>query len=140
MEKRGDAGLSKTTMELLRWLGPANGEEAFGRLAEEADAPKRLLLPRLLTQLGPAGIEAARRRLPDARWSVVRDACSVLGDLDDPELPQEMQGALRHPEGRVRHAAVAALVKSRAPSATAVLAGALPTREAGAAEKALEEL
>ena len=140
VEKRGDAGLSKTTVELLRWVGPASGEEAFRRLAEEAETPKRLLLLRLVTQLGPAGIDAARRRLADARWSVVRDACSVLGDLDDPELPQEMQGALRHPEGRVQHAAVAALVKSRAPGATAVLAGALPTLEAGAAEKALEEL
>ena len=40
----------------------------------------------------------------------------------------------------MQHAAVAALVKSRAPGATAVLAGALPTLEAGAAEKALEEL
>jgi hypothetical protein len=140
LEKRGDAGLSKTTVELLRWLGSASGEEAFRRLAEEAETPRRPLLLRLLTQLGPAAIEPARRRLGDARWSVARDACSVLGDLDDPELPQRMQGALRHPEGRVQQAAVAAMVKSRAPGAMAALADALPVLEAGAAEKALEEL
>ena len=140
LEKRGDAGLCKTTVELLRWLGSASGEEAFRRLAEEAEMPRRPLLLRLLTQLGPAAIEAARRRLGDARWSVARDACTVLGDLDDPELPQRMQGALRHPEGRVQQAAVSAMVKSRAPGAMAALADALPALEPGAAEKALEEL
>jgi HEAT repeat protein len=140
LEKRGDAGLSRTTVELLRWLGSASGEEAFRRLAEEAETPRRPLLLRLLTQLGPGGVEAAHRRLDDARWSVVRDACSVLGDLDDPELPQRMPGVLRHPERRVQQAAVAALVKSRAAGAMATLADALPVLEPGAAEKALEEL
>ena len=92
MEKRGDSGLTKTAVDLLTWLGPVGGEEAFSRLIEETVAPNRVLLLRLLTQLGSAGIEAARKRLSDERWYVVRNACYVLGDLDDPDLPRALRG------------------------------------------------
>jgi hypothetical protein len=140
MEKRGDAGLTKTTLELLRWMGPASGEEAFRRLVEEKVTPNRMLLLRLLTQLGAAGVEAARNRLADERWYVVRNACVVLGDLGDPEIARDMHGALRHADGRVQQAGVTALVKSQAPEATTALADALPALEARVAELALDEL
>ena len=140
MEKRGDSGLTKTAVELLTWLGPVGGEEAFSRLIEEAVAPSRVLLLRLLTQLGSAGIEAARKRLPDERWYVVRNACYVLGDLSDPDLPRALRGALQHEDVRVQQAALAAIVKCQVPESATVLTEALPTLEAGLAEKAIEEL
>jgi HEAT repeat protein len=140
VEKRGDAGLAKTTVKLLQWLGVMSGDEAFRRLAEETATPNRLLLLRLLTQMGPAGIGAARRRVVDERWYVVRNACVVLGELDDPDIAQQLRDPLRHAEARVQQAAVAALVKSHAPEAIATLANALPTLEGGVAEKALDEL
>jgi HEAT repeat protein len=140
MEKRGDSGLTKMAVELLTWLGPVGGEEAFSRLIEEAVAPNRVLLLRLLTQLGSAGIEAARKRLSDDRWYVVRNACYVLGDLSDPDLPQALRGALQHKDVRVQQAALAAIVKCQVPESATVLTEALPTLEAGLAEKAIEEL
>lgn len=140
MEKRGDSGLTKTAVELLTWLGPVGGEEAFSRLIEEVVAPNRVLLLRLLTQLGSAGIEAARKRLSDERWYVVRNACYVLGDLSDPDLPQALRGALQHKDVRVQQAALAAIVKCQIPESATVLTEALPTLEAGLAEKAIEEL
>jgi hypothetical protein len=140
MERRGDSGLTKTAVELLTWLGPAGGEQAFARLIEETAAPNRVLLLRLLTQLGPAGIEAARKRLSDERWYVVRNACYVLGDLNDPDLPQALRSALRHEDVRVQQAAVAAIVKCQLPESATVLTEALPTLEAGLVEKAIEEL
>jgi len=140
MEKRGDAGLAKTTVKLLQWLGETSGEEAFRRLVEESVTHNRMLLLRLLTQMGPAGMEAARKRVADDRWYVVRNACVVLGELDDPEIAQRLRDPLRHADARVQQAAVTALVKSHAPEAMASLANALPTLEGGVAEKALEEL
>jgi HEAT repeat protein len=139
VEKRGDVGLAKTTLKLLQWLGVASGEEAFRRLAEET-TPNRMLLLRLLAQMGPVGIGAARKRVADERWYVVRDACVVLGELDDPDIAQQLRDPLRHAEARVQQAAVTALVKSHAPEAIASLANALPTLEGGVAEKVLEEL
>ena len=140
MEKRGDAGLAKTTVKLLQWLGETSGEEAFRRLVEESVTHNRMLLLRLLTQMGPAGMEAARKRVADDRWYVVRNACVVLGELDDPDIAQRLREPLRHADARVQQAAVTALVKSHAPEAMASLANALPTLEGGVAEKALEEL
>jgi hypothetical protein len=140
MEKRGDPGLTKTAVELLTWLGPFGGEQAFARLVEETVAPNRVRLLRLLTQLGSAGIEAARKRLSDERWFVVRNACYVLGDLNDPDLPQALRGALQHQDVRVQQAAVSAIVKCHSPDSASVLTEALPTLEAGLVEKAIEEL
>jgi HEAT repeats len=140
MEKRGDSGLTKAAVELLTWLGPVGGEEVFSRLIEEAVAPNRVLLLRLLTQLGSAGIEAARKRLSDGRWYVVRNACYVLGDLSDPDLPQALRGALQHKDIRVQRAALVAIVKCQSPESATVLTEALPALEAGLAEKAIEEL
>ena len=140
MEKRGDAGLAKTTVKLLQWLGETSGEETFRRLAEESVTHNRMLLLRLLTQMGPVGLGAARKRLADDRWYVVRNACVVLGELDDPEIAQHLRDPLRHTDVRVQQAAVTALVKSHAIEALASLTNALPTLEGGVAEKALEEL
>jgi HEAT repeat protein len=127
-------------VELLSWLGLVGGDVAFYRLIDETDAAGRARLLRLLTQLGSAGMEAAREHLTDERWFVVRNACVVLGDLGDPDMPRQLQGALRHADGRVQQAAVAALIKNRTGAATAALADALPGLDPHIAEFALEEI
>ena len=70
----------------------------------------------------------------------MRNACVVLGELDDPDIAQQLRDPLRHADARVQQAAVTALVRSHAPEAIPSLANALPTLEGGVAEKALEEL
>ncbi len=140
MEKRGDAGLAKTTVDLLTWLGPAGAEAVFERLVEETVAPNRVRLLRLLAEFGPAATEAARKRLSDERWYVVRNACYVLGDLVDPETPQALREVLQHPDARVQQAALAALLKCQIPGSTTALTDSLTTLDASLAEKALDEL
>jgi hypothetical protein len=140
MEKRADSGMGRMLAELLSWLGLVGGDVAFHRLIDETDAGSRARLLRLLTQLGPAGMEAARDHLTDERWFVVRNACVVLGDLEDPDMPRQLQGALRHADGRVQQAAVSALIKNRTSTATAALADALPGLDPHIAEFALEEI
>lgn len=140
LQKRSDAAWIRTATSLLMMIGPLGGEAAFRRLDEEPVAAKRMPLIRLIRNLGTAAIEAARKRLADEHWYVVRNACQILGDLGDPELPAQLRGVVRHPEPTVQRAAIAALLKSNAGGRGEVLAQALPYLHAGVLEMALDEL
>jgi len=87
---------------LLKWMGPKGAEKAFERLDEEPSTSQRLRLIRLIGQLGPNALEVGRSRLGDNRWYVVRNACSILSSVGDPDLAAQLSGALRHPDGRVQ--------------------------------------
>ena len=140
LQKRGDAAWVRTATSLLMMIGPLGAEAAFRRLDEEPAASKRLPLIRLIRNLGTAATEAARKRLADEHWYVVRNACQILGDLADSELPAQLRGAVRHPEPTVQWAAITALLKSNAGGRGEVLAQALPYLDAGVLEMALDEL
>jgi hypothetical protein len=140
LEHRVDALWTKTVTSLLRLSGEVGGEQAFGRLVEEPAAPNRLRLIRLIEQLGAPAIQAARKRLGDERWYVVRNACYVLGNLADPELSTQLRAGLRHPEVRVQQAAVTAIIKNQVSNRAAVLAEALPYLQGQVLEMALDEL
>jgi HEAT repeat protein len=140
LQKRSDAAWVRTATSLLMMIGPLGAEVAFRRLDEEPAASNRLPLIRLIRNLGTAAIEATRKRLADERWYVVRNACQILGDLGDPELPAQLRGAVRHPEPTVQRAAITALLKSNAGGRGEVLAQALPSLHAGVLEMALDEL
>jgi hypothetical protein len=42
----------------------------------------------------------------------VRNACLILGELKDPELPEHLSAQLRHEDERVQQAAAAVVIKS----------------------------
>ncbi|HTX52574.1 MAG TPA: HEAT repeat domain-containing protein, partial [Candidatus Baltobacteraceae bacterium] len=140
LDVRGDAGLARRQVEIMRWAPSVSGEAAFARLVEEQVRATRMRLLRLLAELGPGAIEAARKRLTDERWYVVRNACCVLGEAGDPDAPKDLRAALRHNDVRVQQAAVAALARSEAPGATATMAEILPGLQAQVVEQALDEL
>jgi len=140
VEKRGDPAWAKTAAALLTWLGPFGGEKVFQRLEEEPAAANRMRLIRLLSQLGPAATELARARFSDRRWYVARNACIVAGELGDPELPNQLQGTLRHADSRVQQAAVTAIIKGHAPGGARVIADALSSLHPHVLELALDEL
>jgi HEAT repeat protein len=140
LDVRGDAGLGRQQVEVLRWVGKVSGEAAFSRLAGEQDTATRMRLLRLLAQLGAGATDAARRRLNDERWYVVRNACCVLGETGAADAPKALRGALRHGDGRVQQAAVAAVARSQAPDAAATLAEVLPDLQAEVVEQVLNEL
>ena len=139
LENRPDASV-KTIVDLLGWRGVSGAEEVFPLLVEEPLAPRRLRLLHLLGQLGPAARDAARKRLADDRWYVIRNACCVLAEVGEPEAPRRLQHALRHADQRVQSAAVMAFVKSRGPGLTEALVEALPGMMPHVAEMALNEL
>ena len=140
LEKRDDLGWARIVAPLLKWLGLTGAEKVFERLEKETVASNRMRLMRLFTQLGPARMEAARKRLADERWYVLRNACYVMGDTGDPGLPSQLRAALRHPDVRVQQAAVNAIIRSEAPDRARVLAESLPYLKAHVQEMTLFEL
>jgi HEAT repeat protein len=113
----------------------------FMLLEKENSAANRLRLVRMCAPLlGGAAMEAARRRLSDERWYVVRNACTVLGEVCDPDLPAQLRGALSHPDDRVQQAAVSSMIKCKAAGRGAGLAEALPRLKGQALDTSLDEL
>jgi hypothetical protein len=140
LQKRDDFAWTRTAGALLRWVGTPGAEACFHRLEEEQNTSNRLALLRLMGQAGPAAVAAACRRLEDARWYVVRNACQVLGAVKDPELLEHLGPVLRHADDRVQQTAAAAIIKSRLPQRAACFAEALPYLRAHVLEEILQEL
>lgn len=140
IQRHDDAEWVRTASWLLKQSSATAVEAIFQALEDESSASNRMRLVRLIEQLGPAGIEVARKRLTDERWYVVRNACVVLGALRDPELCAHLRDVLSHADGRVQKQAVAIMLKSQAPEAAKTLADALPSLQADVAEMALDEL
>jgi hypothetical protein len=140
LEKKNDSVWIKTVVGLLRWSDQKAIERIFVRLDKEQVAPNRLALVRFLGRVGPAGLSAARERLKRSEWYVVRNACKILGELKDPELPALLLPVLAHPDGRVQKAAFQAIKESRLPERKATLAEALPFVSPAILEEVLAEL
>lgn len=139
-QKKDDAAWMKTAATLFRWSGSAGIEKLFVRLQDEKTAATRMMLMRFIAQTGHAGLDAARKRLSDERWYVVRNACQVLSELKDPELLTQLAPALRHGDDRVQKAAVDVIIKGRDPARAKTFAEALPHLRAHTLEHVLDEL
>ncbi|HSA91447.1 MAG TPA: HEAT repeat domain-containing protein [Terriglobales bacterium] len=138
--KRDDPAVARMVSTLLCWSGGPAITRVFQQLAEEPVASNRLALLRLIPRLGEAALEPARQQVKDQRWFVVRNACKLLSELKDPDLPRQLAPALRHRDERVQKAALAALRHSHLPERTTVLAEALPNLRPQGREEVLREL
>jgi len=138
--KRDDPAVGRMVSTLLCWSGETAIARAFEQLAEEQVAANRFALIRLIGRLGPAALESARLRMKDKRWYVVRNACKILSELKDPDLPRQLAAGLQHPDERVQKAALGALRQSRMPERADVFAEALPFLRPHVREEVLQEL
>jgi len=139
--KRDDLAWAKVVASLAKWIGPRSGEVVFTLLEKENSASNRLRLVRMCAPvLGGAAMEAARRRLSDERWYVVRNACTVLGELGDPDITTKLRSVLGHPDDRVQQAAATAIVKCKGSGRAAAFAEALPHLKAQVVDLVLDEL
>ena len=138
--QRNDSAWSKTAARLLRYAAPGSIDCVFKRLMEESDARNRLALVRLVGQMGSESIAVAYKYLKDERWYVVRNICSALAELKDPDLAEHIGPALEHPDERVQQAALKALVNSRTVRTAPVLAGSLSKLTPKVLDQALDEL
>ncbi|MBV9623218.1 MAG: HEAT repeat domain-containing protein [Acidobacteria bacterium] len=140
LQQRGDSGWAKTAATLLRFASPGSIEMVFAKLVGEQQARNRLALVRLAGQLGKESLDVARRYLDDERWYVVRNICSVLAELADPNLVEDIVPALEHSDARVQQAALKTLAKSRSRNKASVLAASLPKLTPDILDEALDEL
>jgi HEAT repeat protein len=140
LQKQTDVTIGRTLAALARLAAGQTAEVVFRLLESETAATNRSRLIRLAGQLGSSGLEAARERLMDERWYVVRNACNILGTLGDPELAAQLRAPLRHPDPRVQEAAFAALSRSKAPGRAELMAAALPHLPTHLQELVLNEL
>jgi hypothetical protein len=141
LAKRDDLAWAKIVASLAKWFGPKSGEVVFTLLEKENSASNRLRLVHMCAPLlGVAAMEAARRRLSDERWYIVRNACTVLGELGDPEITTQLRSALRHPDDRVQRAALTSIMNCKGPGRAAAFAEALPHLKAQVLDMALDEL
>jgi HEAT repeats len=138
--KRADLKASRAVASLLRLVDTQAAEIVFRMLEEERSATGRSRLLHIARQLGDGSYRAARKRLEDERWYVVRNACNILGALNDPDLAADLDSALRHADPRVQQAALTAIVRSAVPGRGAVLANALPALPPHLQETVLDEL
>ncbi len=108
--------LSNEVIPYLEWLGPDAPTFLMVKLSSEVDRPRRGRLIEALRTLGPLALGAVLEALQEKAWFVVRNALNLLGDIGDAGEMQEAVPLLRHPEGRVRRAAVRALWKLGGPA------------------------
>jgi len=140
IQKRDDRAWARNVAMFLRWAGPAGVEVLFRRLEDEQHASNRMVLIRLIGRTGTSAVEVTRQRLFDERWYVVRNACVLLSELQDPELLDHLTPVLAHADGRVQEAATRAVIRSRDEKRGLVLAAALPHLCGSSLNEALEEL
>jgi hypothetical protein len=81
VNKRKDPMASRSIATLLRLVDSQAAEIVFRMLEVERSATERSRLLHTVRQLGEGSIRAARKRLGDERWYVVRNACMILGAM-----------------------------------------------------------
>jgi HEAT repeat protein len=140
MRKHSEVKISRAIASLLRLVEMPAAEIVFRMLEEEQSASGRSRLLHIARQLGDGSFRAAQKRLEDERWYVVRNACYILGALNDPQLAQHLEPALRHSDSRVQQAAVTAIVRSAVPGRGGILVSALPALPPHLQEMILDEL
>jgi HEAT repeat protein len=138
--RRDDSTWIRVATTVLRWAEGAAIEKMFAMLEAESNAKNRIALIRLLGVTGQAGMEIVQQKLTDQRWYVVRNACLVLGELKDPELPARLTPLLHHSEERVQQAAAAMLIRNRAEGRARIMADALLHLHPSVLEHVLDEL
>ncbi|MEO8619841.1 MAG: HEAT repeat domain-containing protein, partial [bacterium] len=104
------------------------GKEGAAALIEQIAAvahqrDRRIYFDALL-QL-PNGVPALVHMLGDDRWSVVRHAAELLGELQAAGAEQALMALLRHEEERVRRSATGALMRLGTPRALQAIQQAL---------------
>jgi hypothetical protein len=89
-------------------------------LSEEEDLLVRKSIVEIVVRIGRPAVPPILENLNDARWFMVRNMVTILGNLGLPDLAPQVATVLSHPDLRVKKEAIKAL--SRLPHPSAVLA------------------
>ncbi len=115
----------KNIIGYFRMLGKPSYRELVSRLRNETSRARRMAARRLIVSLGDACLDILAHDIVGAKWYVVRNVASILGDIRSPKSIEYLSQALVHADGRVRHEAVNALGKIGTPQAVRTMVKAL---------------
>ena len=107
-------------------LGEAGAAGLIRILGEEPDRKRRGRLLDVIRALGPQALPALTESLKAPTWYLVRNTLNLLADVGDAGMLEEVSQCLKHPDGRVRRAAVRALWKLGGPACAAPLLAVFP--------------
>lgn len=99
----------------LEFLGLPMAEHLVACLGTENDRTRRGRLVEAVRNFGPLALPPLTEALVSPAWYLVRNALALLSDLGDAGCLPPIVPLLRHPEPRVRRAAVRALWKLGGP-------------------------
>ena len=99
----------------LEFVGGPMARHLVGRLGGETDRTRRGRLVEAVRNLGPLSLPPLAEALASPTWYLVRNALALLSDLATADSLPAIVPLLRHPEPRVRRAAVRALWKLGGP-------------------------
>ncbi|TAL28709.1 MAG: HEAT repeat domain-containing protein [Nitrospirae bacterium] len=109
-------------------------------LGECGDRKGRRDLCNILSAIGKQAIDAFEKGIYDDRWYLVRNTLMILGIIKEPAAIKYIEGALHHPELRVRKEAVRALESIGSHEVRNPLMTALKDKDPGVRTNALRAL
>lgn len=92
-------------------LGPTFAQAVKEALEVAEDRSVRRALLDALVRAAPSSPRVLADMVQDHRWFVVRNAATVLGELEDPDAVEHLTGVLAHSHPRVRREAVMSLAR-----------------------------
>jgi HEAT repeat protein len=106
-------------------LGPDMARALVAALEEAEDRSVRRTLLDALVAVAPGAPEVLADMVRDRRWFVVRNAVTVLGEVEDERAVQHLTQVLAHTHPRVRREAVMALARIGNDDAAQLILGML---------------
>ena len=111
----------KEVETILAAFGERAVKALLSALAEEGDLLVRKSMVEIIARIGRPAVPAILDNLNDARWYVVRNMVTILGNLGIPDLAPNIAASLSHPDIRVKKEAIKGLSKLSHPSAVTAL-------------------
>ena len=108
--------------KITRSLGDPLAKLLLNRLAAEEDPSTRKVLSEALISQGEAALAAIVATLNDDRWSVLRNAAQLLGEIRAAAAIEPLRDLLHHRDLRVRREALRALTRIGGNSVITIIA------------------
>ncbi len=119
-------------------IGAPAIETLVGALEDEESRHIRLLICQALARTSDKSITAVAAKISHAKWYVVRNAVSILGQIGKPECVPHLRKALRHKEIRVKKEALKALASIRTDEAIDLVCECVENSDINMCKTALE--
>jgi HEAT repeat protein len=133
----GEGADFQRLLRYFRVVGKAAVPSLMRALEEEESRHARLLICKVIGQIGGQNIPAIAEKLIHPAWYVVRNAVSILGQTGSPKSVQFLRMTLGHDDARVRKEVLRALAAIRSAEAVESLCLALDDPDVSVCKTAL---